>query len=234
MRKDVDLKKKAVVLLSGGLDSSTCLAIASHKKFEIYALSFSYGQRNNPELQSAKQLAKSFNVKKHQIMNIDLSVFGGSALTADIPIPERDLDQAMNSGIPVTYVPGRNLIFLSLATAWAEVLGVANIFIGVNSQDYSGYPDCRVEFIEAFNKTANLATKAGIDGKGFTIHTPLMLLTKAEIIKKGTKLGVDYSKTITCYNPDETGRACGKCDSCLLRKKGFKEAKISDPTIYQK
>lgn len=216
--------KKAVILLSGGLDSATVCAIAKNEGYEVYALSFIYGQRHNIEIDYAKTQAEIQKVKEHKIINIDLRAFGGSALTADIPVPKDRSEDEISHNIPVTYVPARNTIFLSYALAYAEVIEANNIFIGVNALDYSGYPDCRPEYIEAFEKLANLATKKGVEGSGFKIHTPLIKLTKAEIIKLGLKLGVDYSKTISCYDP-QNGEPCGKCDSCLLREKGFREAK---------
>ena len=225
--------KKAVVLLSGGLDSTTVLAIAKSQDFEVYAISFRYGQRHIFELTAAKNVAEHLGIKKHLILDVDLSSIGGSALTDDIDVPKgRDKSQ-MSSDIPITYVPARNTIFLSLALAWAEVLGARDIFIGANVVDYSGYPDCRPEFISAFEKMANLGTKAGVEGDKFTIHAPLSQLTKFDIIRKGIELGVNYSLTLSCYDPTENGSACGECDSCLLRKKGFKEAGVTDPTIYK-
>jgi 7-cyano-7-deazaguanine synthase len=226
------LAKKAVVLLSGGIDSATTLAIAKNSGYEVYAISFRYGQRHYFEIESAKKIAGAMGVKRHLVMDIDLASFGGSALTDDIPVPKREEVEDVGKEIPVTYVPARNIILLSLAVGWAEVMGMSDIFIGVNVVDYSGYPDCRSEFIEAFEKAANLGTKNGVEGKRINIHTPLITLSKAEIIKKGVVLGVDYSLTHSCYDPDEKGRACGKCDSCLLRRKGFEEAGVEDPTIY--
>jgi len=225
--------KKAVVLLSGGLDSSTVLAIAKSQGYELHALSFAYGQRHVIELEAAKRVAAYFGVADHRTATIDLRVFGGSALTADIAVPKgRDADQ-MSHGIPITYVPARNTIFLSFALAWAEVLGSSDIFIGVNALDYSGYPDCRPEFIEAFEKMANLATKAGVEGRQrLTIHTPLIALSKAQIVSRGLELGVDYSLTSSCYDPSPKGEPCGQCDSCLLRQKGFRENGIVDPLSY--
>jgi 7-cyano-7-deazaguanine synthase len=223
------MSNKALVSLSGGLDSATTLAIAKSEGYTVYALSFDYEQRNAVELKAARRIARDLKVEDHKILTIDLSQIGGSALTDNIPVPTNGAD---DEEIPATYVPGRNLIFLSLALAWAEVNNIYDIFIGVNSLDYSGYPDCRPEFIKNFQKTANLATKAGVSGNKITIHTPIIKMTKAEIITRGTELGVDYSKTISCYNPDEKGRACGKCDSCRLRKEGFKKAGIKDPTKY--
>ncbi len=225
---------RAVVLLSGGLDSTTVLAIARSQRYETFALSFSYGQRHSWELECARRVAAAQEVKDHRIAQIDLRVFGGSALTADISVPKgRSLDQ-MSENIPVTYVPARNTIFLSFALAWAEVLGSSDIFIGVNALDYSGYPDCRPEFIEAFERLANLATKAGVEGhQHLKIHTPLIALSKAEIIQTGLKLGVDYGITSSCYDPSPTGAPCGACDSCLLRQKGFRDNGISDPLKYR-
>jgi len=221
--------KKAIVLLSGGLDSTTVLAIAKSQNFDVYSMSFDYGQRHRSELNQAKKIADGFNVAEHRVFNIDLAAFGGSALTDDsLNVPESQSD-----GIPVTYVPARNTIFLSLALAWAEVLSVDDIFIGVNAVDYSGYPDCRPEYISAFEKMANLATKAAVEGQRLTIHTPLISMTKAEILQSGTKLGVDYSQTVSCYQADDKGYACGKCDSCRLRKQGFLDANIEDVTLYQ-
>jgi len=226
------LSKKAVVLLSGGIDSSTTLAIAKDLGYEVYAISFRYGQRHHFEIDAAKKIAGKMGVKEHLILDIDLSSFGGSALTDDIPVPKRGKVEDIGEEIPVTYVPARNIIFLSLALGWAEVLSAIDIFIGVNAIDYSGYPDCRPEFIEAFEKAVNLGTKSGVEGNRIKIHTPLISLSKAEIIKKGIKLGVDYSLTHSCYDPDQEGRACGECDSCILRKKGFEEAGVEDPTVY--
>lgn len=229
-----DHKKKAIVLLSGGLDSSTILAIAQVQGFETYAITFRYGQKHEVELEAAKRIAKHCQVKEHVIAEIDLRMFGGSALTSDqFEVPKgRGLDE-MSDGIPITYVPARNTIFLSFALAWAEVLEANDIFIGVNAVDYSGYPDCRPEYIEAYSKMANLATKSGVEGSSqLTIHTPLIDLSKGEIIKQGLSLGVDYSQTITCYAPSEDGKACGECDACQLRLKGFAENGISDPAPY--
>ena len=222
---------KAVVLVSGGLDSTTCLAMAREKGFDLYALTFNYGQRHDHELNSAKMVVDFFNIQNHSIIDIDLAQFGGSALTDKIDVPKkRDLSDMAE--IPVTYVPARNTVFLSLALAWAEVLGSFDIFIGVNALDYSGYPDCRPEYISSFEKTANLATKAGVSGSSFRIHTPLIDLTKSEIVKVGMDLGVDYSLTSSCYDPDQEGSPCGLCDACYLRLKGFKEAGIIDPLNY--
>ena len=222
---------KAVVLVSGGLDSTTCLAMAREKGFDLYALTFNYGQRHDHELNSAKMVVDFFNIQNHSIIDIDLAQFGGSALTDQIDVPKkRDLSDMAE--IPVTYVPARNTVFLSLALAWAEVLGSFDIFIGVNALDYSGYPDCRPEYISSFEKTANLATKAAVSGSSFRIHTPLIDLTKSEIVKVGMDLGVDYSLTSSCYDPDQEGNPCGLCDACYLRLKGFKETGITDPLNY--
>jgi len=227
-------KPKAVVLLSGGLDSTTVLAVANASGYECYALSFSYGQRHSWELESARKIAANSGVKDHRIAQIDLRAFGGSALTADISVPKGRSLEEMSEKIPVTYVPARNTIFLSFALAWAEVLGSSDIFIGVNALDYSGYPDCRPEFIEAFERLANLATKAGVEGRqNLKIHTPLISLSKAEIVRKGLELGVDYGLTSSCYDPSPTGQPCGECDSCLLRQKGFVENGLTDPLKYR-
>jgi 7-cyano-7-deazaguanine synthase len=221
---------RAVCLLSGGLDSSVCLALARSQGFECYALSFDYGQRHRVELESAARVAQSLGATRHLVVPIDLRVFGGSALTSDIAVPKGRSAAQMAAEIPVTYVPARNTVFLSLALAWAEVLGCSDIFIGVNALDYSGYPDCRPEYIEAFEEMANLATKAGVEGRmGLKIHTPLIRLSKAEIVKLGAQLGLDFSLTHSCYDPDEAGRPCGQCDSCVLRRKGFEEAGVEDP-----
>jgi len=228
-------KPKAVILSSGGLDSTTVLAIAKYKGFELYSLSFSYGQRHELELIAARKAAKIMGVVKHLVLNIDLKAIGGSALTDDFEVPKNRSSRQMSTDIPITYVPARNTIFLSYALSWAEVIGAHDIFIGVNAVDYSGYPDCRPEYIAAFEKMANLATKAGVESSSsawFKIKTPLIHSTKAEIIKKGLSLGVDYSKTLSCYDPSSNGLACGQCDSCLLRKQGFKEAGVPDPTLY--
>jgi 7-cyano-7-deazaguanine synthase len=225
-------QKKAVVLLSGGLDSATVLAIARSEGFECYALSFRYGQRHAWELEAAKRVAAALGAVEHRIAKIDLRAFGGSALTAEIAVPKGRAPEEMAHGIPVTYVPARNTIFLSFALAWAEVVGSSDIFIGVNALDYSGYPDCRPEFIAAFEQMANLATKAGVEGRlKLTIHTPLIALSKAQIIRRGIALGVDYGLTSSCYDPGPEGRPCGECDSCLLRAKGFRETGIDDPLI---
>ena len=225
--------KRAVVLSSGGLDSTTTIAIARSEGYQIYSLSFDYGQRHRVELAAAKTVAKAFHAKKHLVIDLDLRKIGGSALTDRIDVPKGRAENVLDLEIPVTYVPARNTIFLSYAVAWAEVLEASDIFIGVNAVDYSGYPDCRPEFIASFEKMANLATKAGVEGKTrLKIRTPLLHLSKAEIIKKGITLGVDYSMTHSCYDPDLNGNACGQCDSCLLRKKGFAEAGVIDPTKY--
>ncbi|HEY8158800.1 MAG TPA: 7-cyano-7-deazaguanine synthase QueC [Methylobacter sp.] len=223
------MQKKAIILLSGGLDSITVLALAKKQGFKCYALSFDYGQRHNAELVAATKIAADYQVEDHKIIKLGLSSIGGSALTDEhIAVPNTPQE-----GIPVTYVPARNTIFLSFALGWAEVLNLTDIFIGVNAVDYSGYPDCRPEFIRAFQQLANLATKAGVEGEHFTIHAPLIALSKAEIIKKGIALGVDYQRTVSCYSADEQGRACQICDACRLRKAGFAEAGIKDPTQYQ-
>ena len=224
-------KQKAVVLLSGGLDSATAMAMAVDEGFEVYAVSFRYGQRHAIELDCAAEQAAT-GALQHKIVDIDLSSFGGSALTDDIDVPKHDGVEDLTDEIPVTYVPARNTVFLSYALAWAEVLGANDIFIGVNALDYSGYPDCRPEFIEAYEKMANLATVAGVKGRKLTIHTPLIDLTKAEIIQCGLDFGVDYAKTTSCYDPAPDGRACGHCDSCLLRLKGFSEVGTVDPRPY--
>lgn len=223
----------AVVLLSGGLDSATTLAVAREEGFAAHALSFRYGQRHALEIEAARQVAAQLGAVAHRIIDIDLRAFGGSALTADVPVPtDRDAEE-MARGIPVTYVPARNTIFLSYALAWSEVLGAADIFIGVNAVDYSGYPDCRPEFIAAFERLANLATRAGVEGtRRFRIRAPLLALTKGEIIRRGGALGVDFSLTRSCYAPDDAGRACGRCDSCRLRRRGFAEAGLADPAPY--
>lgn len=224
--------KKALILLSGGLDSAATLAIARHQGFECYALSFRYGQRHSIELEAAKRIAQALGVREHRIADIDLTSLGGSALTdSGLSVPKTGQTA---SSIPITYVPARNLIFLSYAIGLGEVLGIFHVFIGVNTVDYSGYPDCRADFIEAFEKAANLAAAASTEGKGiFRIHTPIIQMSKAEIIKTGLRLGVDYSLTHSCYDPAPDGRACGWCDACRLRRKGFEEAGIPDPTRYQ-
>ena len=227
------VRKKAVVLLSGGLDSTTALAVARSAGYELYAMSFRYGQRHSLELESASRVASAIGVEKHLIADFNLRAIGGSALTDQIEVPKERGAEEIASGIPVTYVPARNTIFLSFALAWAEVLGAEDIFIGVNALDYSGYPDCRLEYIESFERMANLATKAGVEGRlRLKIHTPLIAMTKAEIIMTGLNLGVDYSLTHSCYDPSSEGISCGKCDSCLLRLKGFAEAGVRDPLSY--
>jgi len=229
------LPRKAVILLSGGVDSTTALVIAKSEGFEPCALTFRYGQRHKAEIDCARRVAAHFHVERHIVVDIDLRVFGGSALTSDLDVPKgRSLDE-ISHGIPITYVPARNTIFLSFGLAWAEVLGAGDIFLGVNVLDYSGYPDCRPEYIAAYERMANLATRAGVAGHTrLTIHTPLLRLTKAEIIKKGLALGVDYSLTLSCYDPSPTGEPCGQCDSCLLRQKGFAELGRDDPAVDRK
>jgi 7-cyano-7-deazaguanine synthase len=228
MSEQTMTEKRAVILLSGGLDSATVVAMAKADGFSCYTMSFDYGQRHRAELQAAERVAKDLGVVEHKVIGLNLNGIGGSALTdSSIAVPETP-----GEGIPVTYVPARNTVFLSLALGWAEVLGARDIFIGVNAVDYSGYPDCRPEFVESFERTANLATKAGVEGQGFTIQAPLQMLSKADIVKAGTRLGVDYGLTVSCYQADDQGRACGKCDSCRLRAEGFSAAGISDPTRY--
>ncbi|MGR8934913.1 MAG: 7-cyano-7-deazaguanine synthase QueC [Gammaproteobacteria bacterium] len=223
------MQKKAIILLSGGLDSITVLAFAAQQDYQCFALSFDYGQRHNAELQAAKRIAERYRVCDHKVIQLGLNAIGGSALTdAAIQVPETP-----QAGIPVTYVPARNTIFLAFALGWAEVLGARDIFIGVNAVDYSGYPDCRPEYIAAFQRLAKLATKAGVEGEHFSIHTPLIELSKADIIRLGTSLGVDYTQTVSCYAADSEGRACGKCDACRLRAAGFAQAGIADPTRYR-
>jgi 7-cyano-7-deazaguanine synthase len=224
--------KSAVVLLSGGLDSATTLAIAKEEGYEVFALSFRYGQRHEIEIGAAEKIAKALDVREHRVIEIDLRGFGGSALTDAIEVPKNRGADEMANGIPVTYVPARNTIFLSYALAWAEVTGAQDIFIGVNALDYSGYPDCRPEFIAQFEKLARLATKAGVNGVPYRIHAPLIEMTKAQIIRKAAKLGVQFSLIHSCYDPGADGTACGQCDSCQLRRKGFREAGIEDPTRY--
>jgi 7-cyano-7-deazaguanine synthase len=226
--------KPAVVLLSGGIDSTTTLAIALAEGYEAYALSFEYGQRHQIETETARRVADSLGAKEHRIARIDLRVFGGSALTDDVDVPKKRSETEIALGIPVTYVPARNTIFLAYALAWAELISAADIFLGVNAIDYSGYPDCRPEFIEAFQTLANLATKVGVEGTRFQIHTPLIKFSKAEIIRKAVELGVDLSLTHSCYDPSAEGLACGQCDSCLLRLKGFREAGLKDSIRYAK
>ncbi|MFI9812279.1 7-cyano-7-deazaguanine synthase QueC [Saccharothrix variisporea] len=229
------MAQPAIVLLSGGLDSTTVLAIAKDQGFEPYALSFSYGQRHSVELEAAKRVAKSLGVARHVITDIDLRVFGGSALTSDIAVPKHDsVDEVDADSVPVTYVPARNTIFLSFALAYAEVVGSTDIFTGVTAVDYSGYPDCRPEYMAAYENMANLATRAGVEGEArLRLHSPLIEMSKADIIREGLRLGVDYSITSSCYDPDDQGRACGRCDTCLLRLKGFAEAGVSDPVAYR-
>jgi 7-cyano-7-deazaguanine synthase len=226
-------KPKAVVLFSGGVDSTTCLAIAAREGFDLYALSFYYHQRHRVEVESARRVASLMDVKEHMVLELPLEKIGGSALTADIPVPKDTPAQEMGSQIPVTYVPARNTIFLSFALGWAEVLRAADIFIGVNALDYSGYPDCRPEYIEAFTRLANLAVRETVEGRlKMRIHAPLIRMSKADIIRQGLELGVDFGLTHSCYDPDDQGRACGRCDSCILRRKGFEEAGVADPTKY--
>ena len=226
------MNKKAVILLSGGIDSTTTLAIAKDQGFEVYAISFRYGQRHQIELDAAKRIAANFKINEHLILDIDLGAIGGSALTSNLEVPKGRHIEKISQEIPITYVPGRNIIFLSLALAWAEVLSAYDIFIGANAIDFSGYPDCRPEFLSAYETMANVGTKAGVGGKKISIHSPLIKLTKAQIIQTGVALGVDYSLTMSCYDPSPDGKACGQCDSCLLRKKGFQDAGILDPTVY--
>ncbi|RDI38955.1 7-cyano-7-deazaguanine synthase QueC [Aquicella lusitana] len=223
------MQKKAIILFSGGLDSTTCLAIAQSQGYACYALSFAYGQKHHVEIERAKQIAHSFGVVTHQVFVLPLEQIRGSSLTdGDMVVP----DYQDGSAIPNTYVPARNTIFLSFALAWGEVLGAHDIFMGANYLDYSGYPDCRPDYLHAFETMANLATKASVEGQQFKIHAPLLKMHKAEIIREGLRLGIDYSHTVSCYRADRMGRACGKCDSCTYRKKGFEEAKVPDPTIY--
>jgi 7-cyano-7-deazaguanine synthase len=228
------MKKRAVVLLSGGIDSTTTLAIAIAEGYEAYALSFDYGQRHQIETQAARRVADSLGAKEHRVAKINLRVFGGSALTDNIDVPKERSEKEIAHGIPITYVPARNTIFLAYALAWAEVISASDIFLGVNAIDYSGYPDCRREFIDAFENLANLGTKAGVESRRFQIHTPLIKFSKAEIIRKAVDLSVDLSLTHSCYDPFPEGLACGKCDSCLLRLKGFREARMTDPIRYAK
>lgn len=224
---------KAVVLLSGGLDSTTTLAVAKSLGFDVYALSVDYGQRHRVELERADAVAKALGAVEHRTVALDLRAIGGSALTANVDVPKDRSDAAMSHGVPITYVPARNTILLGLALGYAEVVDAFDIFIGANVLDYSGYPDCRPEFLTAFESLANLATKAGVEGHRFRVHAPLLKMTKAEIIRTGFALGLDYSLTLSCYDPDAAGLACGHCDSCLLRKKGFAEAGVADPTTYR-
>jgi len=225
-------QRPAVILLSGGLDSTTTLAIARQEGFELNAISFRYGQRHSHEIAAAQRIARLVGVRRHIVVDIDLRQLGGSALTSEIAVPKHDTVEEIGSAIPVTYVPARNTVFLSFALAWAETLQARDIFIGVNALDYSGYPDCRPQYIEAFERLANLATKAGVEGHGVNIHAPLIHLSKAEIIRRGLELGVDYGLTTSCYDPDPAGVACGHCDSCLLRLKGFAENGVTDPAVY--
>jgi len=231
----VSEEKKAVVLLSGGMDSTTVAAMAKQQGFAVYALSFDYGQKHKVELEFAARVAAAAGVERHAVVKVDLRSFGGSALTAgDLDVPKHRSAEEMGVGVPVTYVPARNTVFLALGLAWAETLGATDIFIGVNALDYSGYPDCRPEFIQAFERMANLATKMGTeDGRRITIHTPLIAMTKKEIVETGLRLGVDYAMTVTCYDPSDDGAACGACDACLLRLKGFAEAGVADPARYR-
>jgi 7-cyano-7-deazaguanine synthase len=224
--------KRAVVLLSGGLDSTTTMAIAIAQGYEAYALSFDYGQRHQIEIDAASRIAESLGAKEHRVAKIDMRMFGGSALTDNVGVPKNRSETEIADGIPVTYVPARNTVFLAYALGWAEIIPAADIFIGVNAIDYGGYPDCRPEFIEAFETLANLGTKAGVEGRRFQIHAPLIKFSKAEIVRKALELDVDFSLTRTCYDPSPTGLACGECDSCLLRLKGFREAGIEDPIRY--
>jgi 7-cyano-7-deazaguanine synthase len=225
-------RPRAIVLLSGGLDSATALAVALRDGFDPYAISFDYRQRHAVELQAARRVAAHFGVRRHEVVEIDLRAFGGSALTSDMPVPKDRSDEDLTRDIPVTYVPARNTIFLSFALAYAEVIGARDIFIGVNALDYSGYPDCRPEFVTRFEQLANVATKAGVEGNGFRVHAPLIALSKREIVELGTSLGVDYSLTSSCYDPTPEGEACGHCDSCQLRMRGFAEAGLTDPIRY--
>jgi 7-cyano-7-deazaguanine synthase len=227
------IEKPAVILLSGGLDSSTTLAIAKHHGYTLNAMTFAYGQRHQVEIAAARKIAAFFEVERHLVVPIDLRVFGGSALTDDLPVPKDRTTDEMAAAIPITYVPARNTIFLSYALAWAEVLGASDLFIGVNALDYSGYPDCRPEYIAAYERMANLATRAAVEGRRLTVHAPLLHLSKAEIIRRGLELNVDYAITSSCYDPDCEGKACGRCDACRLRLKGFAENGIHDPATYQ-
>lgn len=226
-------KKKAVVLLSGGLDSTTVVAIAKSQGYAVYALSFDYGQNHRVELESAARVATILDVEEHKTVKVDLRTFGGSSLTTEEAVPKHRSEEAIGHGVPNTYVPARNTVFLSLALAWVEVLEATDIFVGVNALDYSGYPDCRPEYIAAFETMANLATKIGTEGRQIKIHAPLIAMTKKEIVEAGMRLGVDYSMTITCYDPSPAGEACGACDACHLRRKGFEEAGVEDPTRYR-
>jgi 7-cyano-7-deazaguanine synthase len=223
--------KKAVVLVSGGIDSATCCGFARQDGFELYAMSFSYGQRHSVELDAASKVASFFGITDHKVVNIDLRAFGGSSLTSSLEVP-KNREPEKECEIPNTYVPARNTIFLSFALGWAEVLGCRDIYIGVNVIDYSGYPDCRPEFIAAYEQMANVATKAAVEGSKLKIHTPLLLLTKAAIIRAGSAMGIDYGITHSCYDPSVDGKACSTCDSCIIRRKGFEEANVPDPTVY--
>jgi len=231
MDKNTSKNPPAIILLSGGLDSATVLAMAQNQGYTCHTLAFDYGQRHRTELDACAQIASSMHAASHRIFNLDIGSFGGSALTSDIQVP-KDRDESAMTDIPITYVPARNLVFLSIALAYAETLGALDLFIGVNAIDYSGYPDCRPEFIASFIQTANLATKLGVDGHTIKVHNPLLEMTKAQIIQAGTELGVDYSMTHSCYDPSPPGGACGRCDSCILRKTGFEQAGIDDPTNY--
>jgi 7-cyano-7-deazaguanine synthase len=224
---------QAVVLLSGGMDSATAAAVALDQGFEVYALSFRYGQRHATELEAARRVAERLGLRRQVVLDIDLRAFGGSALTGDLQVPKDTPLERIGSSIPATYVPARNTIFLSFALGWAETLGASDIFLGANALDYSGYPDCRPQYIAAFERMANLATRAGIEGRRLRIHTPLISLSKAEIVKLGTRLGVEYGLTWSCYDPAPDGTACGRCEACLLRQKGFREAGVEDPMAYQ-
>ena len=227
------IRRRAVVLLSGGVDSTTTVAIALGEGFDVYALSFDYGQRHRVELDSARRVAQKLGLRQHVVATIDLRIFGGSALTGDVGVPKHRALEAIGAGIPVTYVPARNTIFLSFALAWAEVLGASDIFLGITALDYGGYPDCRPEYVEAYQRMADLATRAGVEGRQrLTIHTPLIHLGKADIIRRGLELGVDYALTTSCYDPSPTGEACGACDSCALRLKGFRAVGVADPITY--
>jgi len=224
---------KAVLLLSGGMDSTTTAAIAQREGFEVHALSFRYGQRHSAELDAARRVVERLGIRDHVVLDIDLRAFGGSALTGDLELPRDTPLDRIGSSIPPTYVPARNTIFLAFALGWAEALGASDIFLGANALDYSGYPDCRPEYIEAFERMANLATRAGVEGRRIRIHTPLIALSKREIIERGVALGIDYGLTVTCYDPSPDGTACGRCEACLLRRKGFREAGMEDPVKYR-
>jgi len=232
MNSNAPTPRRAVVLVSGGMDSAVVLAMAQEQGYACHALSVSYGQRHSAELVAATELAQSQGAIEHKTVVVDLRSIGGSALTSDIAVPERGIDEAAGAGIPVTYVPARNTIMLSVALGWAEVLGARAIFCGVNAVDYSGYPDCRPEFIAAFDALANLATQAGVEGRGMKVHAPLMRMGKDQIVREGLRLGVDFSRTVSCYQADDAGRACGRCDACRLRAEGFRAAGVPDPTRY--